>query len=479
MTNSEKIISVIMPAHNVTNKTIDGKIAINSTIQSFLEQNVEQKELIIIDDNSSDESVKYLTDYIKLFDEKGEISLIPLSDNRGPGGARNVGLEKAQGEYIFFLDADDLIGADSLSVLIDKAKQWGSEFILGQYTALDRDYATYFSKDGDVINAEIEKNHLLSTVGPWGKLFLNSVIKSNTITFPEKIMLYEDMSFLIKYLNYSTKNSISVSENPHYILRNNDRQTDNLTNNGVSLSDSIEGLDIVLSSIADTSLAFKALVFERLFQYRSQSAPFLTVWDDIAKQAEYFQKYKDLLMKHDVYSWFRAIPSKDIVMSVQALLENYDTRDIISISDFVNKNINKWTDFYSTQPFNSKLKETLYVSHISKSLPKYGSVAFNILEKNIITFRKTDSIGNIFIVFQSRSNESSLTRIDLNESEKMLDMNNIQKMMHISDQIIDVYVEYEFRNTVIKKMLPVNEYVVSDKVNFYKNWRKGLSYMHK
>lgn len=476
MVNVDKIVSVIMPTHNVTKKTINGIPSVNSTIQSFLNQKIDGKELIIIDDASSDESLKYLSEYIKTNDKNREVRLIALSENRGPGGARNAGLDEALGKYIFFLDADDLIGENSLKILISKAKHWNSDFILGQYVALKRNYAKYFAKNGDVVDADIEKNSLLSTVGPWGKLFVHDIITQHNIRFPEKLMMYEDATFLFEYLGYSNKNSISVAETPHYILRNNDEEMDNLTNRTIDLPERLRGLESVLSAVSRHSSRLKALAFERLFNYKSQSNPFKIIWDDKAKQGMYLSEYRKILFKYNVDSWLKVIPSRDIRVTVETLLKNYDIEDLISISSFAEKNINKWTSFYSTQPFSSKLREILYIDHVNKEFSKNNFVEFKIENSNVVTFESNEHFGKTFIIFQNRYDDSNFVKYLFHENRLMMDMKKVRTQLATTNQLTDVYVEYEYRNVVIKKMLMVNKCVIPKNMLFYKNWRNGLSY---
>ena len=78
---------------------------ISETIDSILSQTYTDFEYIIIDDNSTDNTVKIINDYL-IMDHR--IKLIQLDKNIGPYGAANVGLKKAEGRYIIRTDADDI-----------------------------------------------------------------------------------------------------------------------------------------------------------------------------------------------------------------------------------------------------------------------------------------------------------------------------------------------------------------------------------
>lgn len=98
----EKRFSIIIPAYNVEKY-------IERCIESVKNQTFNSYEIIIIDSVSNDNTVeilkKYVSDNTKIFQQK---------NNLGPGGARNVGLNKATGEYILFLDADDYLNNDKI-----------------------------------------------------------------------------------------------------------------------------------------------------------------------------------------------------------------------------------------------------------------------------------------------------------------------------------------------------------------------------
>lgn len=90
------IISVIMPVYNAE-KSLD------TCLQSIVEQSVGDLEIICVDDGSTDGSYEKLVGWRK---KDGRIKVL-RQENKGGGTARNLGLAKAAGEYIHFLDSDD------------------------------------------------------------------------------------------------------------------------------------------------------------------------------------------------------------------------------------------------------------------------------------------------------------------------------------------------------------------------------------
>jgi teichuronic acid biosynthesis glycosyltransferase TuaG len=112
--NSNPLITIITPLHNA-------EIYIYETIESVINQTYKNWEMIIVDDCSTDSS----RDIVKEFENKDtRIKLIELEFNfGGPARPRNVGIENAKGEYVAFLDADDVWFPKKLEKQMDFLKQ--------------------------------------------------------------------------------------------------------------------------------------------------------------------------------------------------------------------------------------------------------------------------------------------------------------------------------------------------------------------
>ena len=104
------MISIIVPNYNKSNYILD-------TLQSIENQNFKNWECFIIDDNSNDNSVSLIKNFIKT---KSKFNLIVNDKNYGASYCRNLGINQSKGEYIIFLDADDIILPDCFSNRIKK-----------------------------------------------------------------------------------------------------------------------------------------------------------------------------------------------------------------------------------------------------------------------------------------------------------------------------------------------------------------------
>ena len=93
-------LSIVVPVYNVGD-------LVKKCIESLINQSYSDIEIIIINDGSTDESVKYIEPFLK--DKR--IKYI-YQNNKGLGGARNVGIEESAGEFITFVDSDDWVDLD-------------------------------------------------------------------------------------------------------------------------------------------------------------------------------------------------------------------------------------------------------------------------------------------------------------------------------------------------------------------------------
>ena len=106
-------VSIIIPVYNVEKY-------LPACLDSVLGQSLQELECICIDDASPDHCGEILDKYAA---RDSRISVLHLSENRKQGYARNRGLEKAEGEYVYFLDSDDMVSPNAMEELYLLAKQ--------------------------------------------------------------------------------------------------------------------------------------------------------------------------------------------------------------------------------------------------------------------------------------------------------------------------------------------------------------------
>ncbi|MGN0308728.1 MAG: glycosyltransferase family 2 protein [Lachnospiraceae bacterium] len=115
-------LSVIVPVYNMGS---EGKL--NYCLDSLVRQTISDYEIIAVDDCSTDNSLDILHDYEKTYPEKIKVIASPI--NKKQGGAKNLGLEAAKGEWIGFIDSDDWVTEDFYERLLKKAEESGADIV--------------------------------------------------------------------------------------------------------------------------------------------------------------------------------------------------------------------------------------------------------------------------------------------------------------------------------------------------------------
>lgn len=178
-------ISVVMPAYNCAT-------LIGDTIHSLLNQTLKEYEIIVINDGSTDNTL----DVLEEFKEKDERLQIYTVENGGPAKARNLGIEKAKGEYIYFMDSDDLIDSNMLLEMYSLAHENDLEICACGYTMENISTKTphikeflfhdFIASNKETFREELMpliKSHLMYVV--WNKLFKTELLSKYNIRFTD------------------------------------------------------------------------------------------------------------------------------------------------------------------------------------------------------------------------------------------------------------------------------------------------------
>ena len=122
--------SIIVPVYNMAS---DGKL--NYCLDSLAAQTISDYEVITVDDASTDESFSILLEYEKKY--PGKFKAVHAEVNKRQGGAKNIGLSLAKGEWIGFIDSDDWILPTMYEKLIGRAEETGADMVGCDYCLTD------------------------------------------------------------------------------------------------------------------------------------------------------------------------------------------------------------------------------------------------------------------------------------------------------------------------------------------------------
>lgn len=196
-------ISIIVPVYN-TEKYLE------RCLNSILNQNFNEIEIIIINDCSPDNSLKIIKKYMSM-DQR--IVLINKEKNEGLSAARNSGIEIARGEYVLHIDSDDWIEQSYFKDMYEYAIENKADIVISDYYKdFDNGEVIYIQdqkeyKDKEITKKEAIENIFLSKGYPavWNKLIKRELYVKNEIKHPNGISLGEDLAVTPKLMHYAKK----------------------------------------------------------------------------------------------------------------------------------------------------------------------------------------------------------------------------------------------------------------------------------
>ncbi|WP_346663653.1 glycosyltransferase family 2 protein [uncultured Merdimonas sp.] len=214
-------ISVIVPMYNA-------ETYIGDCIESLINQSYSNIEIILVDNNSSDRTIQIAESY-KMRDDRIQVL---HCKKQGPSAARNLGIEKAKGEYITFVDADDYLEIDTYRLAISKLENNTPDIILFGYYITDcsghkKQNSINYVQDG-FLQGESYESFLENMIfSPKGKnvpsysclrIIKRNIIDKYHLRYDESVRRSEDFQFLVKVHLYS-KNLYSIYSKKLYAYR--------------------------------------------------------------------------------------------------------------------------------------------------------------------------------------------------------------------------------------------------------------------
>lgn len=192
------MVSIIIPVYNA-------EPFLRQMLDSVLGQSYKDYEIILINDGSKDESGNVCREYSEKY------SCIKYYDreNHGVSATRNFGLDRASGDFVWFMDSDDILAEGALKVAVDTQKQYNADIVIGgmnfcfaersKIIAKTIDNELFFcGSDFAEYYVELYSNNYISPL--WNKLIRRSVITDNNVRMLEKLEMYEDYVFSMDVL---------------------------------------------------------------------------------------------------------------------------------------------------------------------------------------------------------------------------------------------------------------------------------------
>lgn len=206
--------SVIIPVYNVEKY-------INRCLKSILSQHYNDLEIIVIDNGSTDRSGSICDIYAN---EYANFSVYHI-ENHGVGSARNFGLSKARGEFIYFVDSDDYLVGNLFAEFEDKLTPDLDLLVFSYYNSFEQEMTeknrtkkilpyngSYDKYDFSKIFKDLFLSDMLYTV--WNKIYRREFLLENNLSF-EQYELGEDVRFNLNA--YRNVNKVYLSQDSYYV----------------------------------------------------------------------------------------------------------------------------------------------------------------------------------------------------------------------------------------------------------------------
>lgn len=313
-------ISVIIPVFN-------GEKTIGRCIESVIGQTYTDWELIIVDDGSKDETLNVCERYKN---KDTRVHVISQS-NKGVSAARNLGLNKAKGSYILFIDADDYVELQMFEVFISELQEKRYDVIC---FGLSKQYENGTIIKHEKIEEIKDKDKKYSCYSSqtfgyvWNKLYKKKIIDENKIVFNSSMKIFEDEVFNCNFFKYAEDILIMDHIFYHYIQYEGTKQAtrkvylDILEQNNIRFNAWID-LNDELAKKRIEQLSYEACKDVILvFPYMKKGLDYKEIKGSLKK-----------LRKSETYKWFKSKIHED---KLEKLLSTCISKESYSISVYYN-----------------------------------------------------------------------------------------------------------------------------------------------
>lgn len=215
---NDNFISIIVPIYNRSS-------FLPACIESIVNQSYPHLDIILVDDGSTDNSLDICRKYAQ---KDKRISVISIP-NSGVSTARNTGMRHAKGDFIQFVDSDDMLQQNACQILLDMQKKHNADLVICGFYNIDSD-GKHISDDYEknpIYNSEdfykkfgllLDKNLLRS---PVNKLYKKTVIEEHKISFHSDFSIAEDGLFNLYYYLY-TNSPVVIPDTLYICTDHND-----------------------------------------------------------------------------------------------------------------------------------------------------------------------------------------------------------------------------------------------------------------
>ncbi len=431
-------VTVIVPAYN-------SEKYIQKCIDTVKEQTFKDYEMLIINDGSTDNTLKIIEENSKVYNWLRVITI----ENHGQGYARNLGIREAKGDYILFLDSDDLLSPETLELTVKRIESDKSDLVFFDWIRYYEDTGIYKKAktkeffDEDILEGnETMKLLTLKVYFTVSNLYSKKFLIDNNVKYGEGY-LYEDTTFLVSVAVHADK--ISIIKEPMYTVVTNSTSVTKRSYDTTKHADGfLKAVEECLSILNKSK--YKPEEYYNYFVYAITR--FIVYYTDRTPK-----KYKSVFLRKFVDLFSKQVIDYSQNKGKCKILEEIVNRGIYAKKDYnqlkrliLNQKLKKHLGKYKkrlnkiikkVEKFEGKLKrifkENYYLKQYGKSI--YENQVF-IQSKN-----SSDLAGNMFYILQEIHNNYPMYKTvliynnnSLPKIKKMLEKYDLKNVKLIKNQ---------------------------------------------
>lgn len=318
------MISIIIPAYNVESY-------IEECLQSILDQSYEQFHVVVVSDGSTDRTDAIVSD----FSAKDDRIQLLKKEHENAGVARNAGIELAQGEYLLFFDADDIMESDMLRIMVERAQCTDADVTVCRIStfteegALEEDFGPFHVDLERVYSgAQLGADLFSSMVGwPWDKLFKASFIADTGLRF-QSLSSTNDAFFVYMALVHAKK----ITFVPEKLVRHRWRSGSIETTRHKSPDNAFKAYEAICTALSELPQR-NPIIEQACFNWGLSHTRWNFTTIEGEARAVAFKRYQSLLLSAATEG--RNISSKADQKALEALTCPADKRDQLLVEQAI------------------------------------------------------------------------------------------------------------------------------------------------
>ena len=296
----DKLVSIVMPIYNAEN-------FLRNNLEALQNQSYPNLEILLINDGSTDRSEKISQEFC-LKDTRFNYF---FQQNMGAPAARNHGFRESHGEYVMFIDSDDVLKGNGVELLYRIAEKQRADLVIGQFDTISESGDSLetkkmsFDKDG-IFDASknLERLFFFSPL-PGNKLYNAELLRGNDLYFSD-LKRAQDLNFYLKFLSFAEK--VCTTSDTTYLYR--------IRANSIShtvspvILETIKSLDDVETFYRQAGLYRETLFSSLKFKYYSDQLSKIPQIEDRKKRKKTYQR---------LASELKAIKKSDLLPAFQQM----------------------------------------------------------------------------------------------------------------------------------------------------------------